>query len=415
MKTTGKKFSIITYGCQMNEADSNNIINFFKSNNFILSKKEEADVLIINTCTVRQHAEDKLTSMLGTLKKWKNGEKKLFVIGCAAQRLGNNLKKKYPYIDEVIGAKSYDHLYEILTQKIPGLDINLHNYYTLNKNSDYQIISKGCNMKCSYCIVPYVRGKEQSLDFNEIIKEIKEKAQKNIMEITLLGQTVNSYKDPSTKNDFVDLIREISKIDEIKIIRFLSPHPIFFNDKFFEEYERNKKISRWIHLPLQSGSNKILKKMNRGYTIEKFSEIVNKLKKIDSNTSITTDVIVGYTLEDENDFQQTLKAVKELRFSNIFCFKYSPRFKDRDQLTISIEELKRRHQIILNEAKKIAKEKMLEKIGKIEDVIIYQKNIGKTHSGYNCCIIDNKYINSKFLKVKIEKVENNTLCGSVYE
>jgi len=411
------KYKIFTFGCQMNEDDSKNIDLFLKKKGFKNTEKlNDADLIIINTCTVRQHAEDKALSLIGNLKKWKGNktEKKIIVCGCAAEKLGEDLKKKFKYIDFVVGAKSYKKIFDIINEEFPKED----NTTDLTYNYDitaYQTISRGCNMSCSYCIVPYVRGKEEPEKFEKIITEIKKKAKNGVKEIILLGQTVNSYRDPDNKKDFVDLLKEISQIDEIKIIRFLSPHPIFFNEKFFDEYSKNNKISRWIHLPLQSGSNKILKEMKRGYTIERFTEIVNELKKIEPKTSITTDIIVGYSKETEEDFLMTLDAIKKLRFSMAYCFKYSPRFKEKDPLTITIKELEKRHQILLNEVKKIAKELMMNKKGEIEEAIIYDNNTGKTNTGYNCCIIDSRDMKGSFIKFKVEEIKNNILYGRIYE
>ena len=411
------KYKIFTFGCQMNEDDSKNIDLFLKKKGFKNTEKlNDADLIIINTCTVRQHAEDKALSLIGNLKKWKGNktEKKIIVCGCAAEKLGENLKKKFKYIDFVVGAKSYKKIFDIINEEFPNEDNTIDLTYNYDITA-YQTISRGCNMSCSYCIVPYVRGKEEPEKFEKIITEIKKKAKNGVKEIILLGQTVNSYRDPDNKKDFVDLLKEISQIDEIKIIRFLSPHPIFFNEKFFDEYSKNNKISRWIHLPLQSGSNKILKEMKRGYTIERFTEIVNELKKIDPKTSITTDIIVGYSKETEEDFLMTLDAIKKLRFSMAYCFKYSPRFKEKDPLIITIKELEKRHQILLNEVKKIAKELIMNKKGKIEEAIIYNNNTGKTNTGYNCCIIDSRDMKGSFIKFKVEEIKNNILYGRIYE
>jgi tRNA-2-methylthio-N6-dimethylallyladenosine synthase len=410
-------YKIFTFGCQMNEDDSKNIDLFLKKKGFKNTEKlNDAELIIINTCTVRQHAEDKALSLIGNLKKWKGNknEKKIIVCGCAAEKLGEDLKKKFKYIDFVVGAKSYKKIFDIINEEFPNEDNTIDLTYNYDITA-YQTISRGCNMNCSYCIVPYVRGKEEPEKFEKIITEIKKKAKNGVKEIILLGQTVNSYRDPDNKKDFVDLLKEISQIDEIKIIRFLSPHPIFFNEKFFDEYSKNNKISRWIHIPLQSGSNKILKEMKRGYTIERFTEIVNELKKIDPKTSITTDIIVGYSKETEEDFLMTLDAIKKLRFSMAYCFKYSPRFKEKDPLTITIKELEKRHQILLNEVKKIAKELIMNKKGEIEEAIIYDNNTGKTNTGYNCCIIDSRDMKGSFIKFKVEEIKNNILYGRIYE
>lgn len=404
------KFHIITLGCQMNVDDSNNILRKLTSAGYLHTDNvNEADIIIINTCTVRQHAEDKAVSLIGSLKKWKKPHRKLFVIGCAAERVGDYLKKRFEYIDEIVGAKSYDRIDEILSKHIPA--VKHHTSFYENKVFDYQTVARGCNMKCSYCIVPYVRGKEVSVNMKTIIEEVEKKAKAGTKEIILLGQTVNSYRDLNSKADFVDLIKRISDIDEIKIIRFLSPHPAFFTEKFYKEYEKNPKISRWIHLPLQSASNKILKLMKRGYNIEKYDRTVKILKEIDPLTSISTDIIVGYPQESEEDFKETLDYIGKTRFSFIYCFKYSPRFNNsQSRPTITKEELEKRHSIILNTSKKIAKEIIDSKKSTLTKALFYTDKEGKTIDGYNCCIIDNMNVNpGDFFDVYVDKIKNNTL------
>lgn len=393
----------------MNEDDSKKITNFLLQKGLTETKDEkDAQMLIINTCTVRQHAEDKALSLIGSLKKWKTKDKKLIVIGCAAERIKNYITKKFDYIDYVIGAKNFNDVFSLLenlTEKEKLKNYNLK----LFSISEYQTISRGCSLKCSYCIVPFVRGELKHINFKEIIKEIKLKAKNGTREITLLGQTVNAYKD--SKYDFTDLLKEISQIEEIKIIRFLSPHPLFFKEKFFREFETNKKISRHIHIPLQSASDKILKLMKRGYSYSKFKDIVLRLKDIDPTTSITTDIIVGFTNETKEDFEKTLDALEELKFSMVFCFKYSPRFKNIYPLTITRDELILRHQIILKKAKEIAKKTINEKINSIELALINDnQGNGKTLTGYNCCIINNtENIIGEIVKGKVEEIKGNKL------
>ncbi|MCX7641580.1 MAG: MiaB/RimO family radical SAM methylthiotransferase [Elusimicrobiales bacterium] len=403
-----KRFKIITFGCQMNEDDSNKIKRFLLNKGLTETiNKQDAEIIIINTCTVRQHAEDKALSLIGTLKKWKKNNNKLLVTGCAAERIKDILYKKFKHIDYIIGAKSYNKIFKILDQliNISSNSLKEENY----DFSEYQTISKGCSMNCSYCIVPSVRGNINHIEFNQIIKDIKIKAQNGTKEITLLGQIVNSYR--YEKYDFTDLLKEISNIDEIKIIRFMSPHPLFFTEKFFKEFETNKKITRHIHLPLQSASDKILKLMKRGYTYAQFKEIIKTLKSIDKTTSITTDIIVGFTSETEDDFEKSLNSIDELLFSMVYCFKYSPRFQNSYPLTISSNELKKRHQILLNKAKEVATKVIKQKLNTIESVILINKNgKGKSLSGYNCCIIDNKeYKVGDISMCKIENIINNIL------
>ncbi len=402
-----KKFKIFTFGCQMNEDDSNKVRNFLISKGLTeTDSHNNADIIFINTCTVRQHAEDKAFSLIGSLRKWKKSEKILIVMGCAAERTGNLMKKRFPYIDYVVGAKSYEKIFEIIkninaTTSTPKPDKVSY--------SAYQTISRGCSMKCSYCIVPSVRGPLRHIPFDEIIKEVEEKANKGMFEVVLLGQTVNAYRYENY--DFVDLIKAISEIDKIKSIKFMSPHPLFFNKKFFKEYEKNKKISRHIHIPLQSASDRILEAMKRGYTYSDFKRIVNLLREADPLTSLSSDIIVGFTGETDEDFMLSLKAIEEIGFSMVYCFKYSPRFPDKFLKDITDRELEKRHSLMLSRAKEIATKVIEAKKGDIEDAIIWDFPYGKTLSGYNCCIIDNKEkLNAgNVIKVEVKEIKNQML------
>lgn len=391
----------------MNEDDSNKVRRFLYERGLLETKDHtDADLIIINTCTVRQHAEDKAFSLIGTLKKWKKDKKKLIVMGCAAERAKEILIKKFKHIDYIVGAKSYNDIFSIIDNIKTTNSLSFKTNYHI---TEFQTISKGCSLNCSYCIVPSVRGNLKHIPYEDILKEIKEKVKNGVKEIILLGQTVNAYRYKTY--DFVDLLKEISEIDEIKIIRFMSPHPLYFNEKFFKEYEKNKKISRHIHLPLQSASDRILKLMKRGYNYSKFKEIVKTLKLLDPLTSISTDIITGFTNETEEDFKKTLNAIEELSFSMVYCFKYSPRFPNSYPLTITQNELKKRHKLLLEKAKEVAKKTLKEKINIIEPVLVIDKiGNGKTISGYNCCIINNKEDETgKLIEGKIVDIKNNIL------
>ncbi|MGC9070805.1 MAG: MiaB/RimO family radical SAM methylthiotransferase [Elusimicrobiales bacterium] len=383
-----RRFKIFTFGCQMNEDDSNKIRDLLILKGFTETDSDKnADIILINTCTVRQHAEDKAFSLAGSLKKWKKSNKILIVMGCAVERSGELMKKRFPYIDHIVGAKSYERVFKII-EEIPVQTSQSPKEQPKPIYSSYQTISKGCSMNCSYCIVPSVRGPLRHIAFDKIIKEVKEKAEQGSFEITLLGQTVNAYRYENY--DFVDLIKALSDIEKIKVIKFMSPHPLFFNKSFFKEYEKNRKISRHIHIPLQSGSDRILKAMKRGYTYDEFKKMVNMLREADPLTSLTTDIIVGFTGETNEDFLASIKAVEELGFSKVYCFKYSPRFSDRFLKDISDKEIEKRHSIMLSKAKEVAANILESKKGSIEDVIVWDFPYGKTISDYNCCIIDNK-------------------------
>jgi tRNA-2-methylthio-N6-dimethylallyladenosine synthase len=415
-----KKLHIITYGCQMNEDDSQKVANLFLERGFNLTDNiEKSDAIVINTCTVRQHAEDKALSLLGKLRGIKRNKPqlKIFFIGCAAQRLGNKVKSKFNFVDEVIGSKDFYKMENILNlyyERYSSKDIEYPKLFN-SEISDYQTIMRGCSLSCSYCIVPKVRGPAISLDSNDIMREIMAKDEK-IKEIILLGQTVNAYIDKKNKVDFVKLIEKISSIEAIKRIKFMSPHPLFFTDDFFKLYRENKKISRQIHLPIQSGSDNILKKMRRGYTSSDYIDIVKRLKEADKNTSISTDFIVGFPGESQKDFEESLEILEKIKFSFAFCFKYSPRTDNpKDISDLSDDEISRRLSILLKKVKQISKDNMAKRIGEIEEVLMLDSRHGKTSTGYNCAIIDSnkKVKQGSLLKAKILKVEKNILHGKV--
>ncbi|MEW6558122.1 MAG: MiaB/RimO family radical SAM methylthiotransferase [Elusimicrobiota bacterium] len=337
------KVFIRTYGCQMNVADSDSIVGCLLNNGYIQCEKpEDANLIVVNTCTVRQHAEDRVLSYIGRLRKLKikNQKSKIIVLGCVASRLKDTLKKQFPFVDEVIPA------YDI--QKFPQL-FGFSNYLTTYPPihlSSFVPISRGCSNYCSYCVVPFVRGEEISRPFNEIISDIKKLINSGRKEITLLGQNVNSYCSRAfspndteahkglkcrlqgtscSEIDFADLLREANEISEIEKVDFLTSHPKDFTDKIIDAILQCKKVSRIIHLPVQSGSNRILELMNRGYTADYYLALIQKIRQKIPKVSFTTDIIVGFPTETEADFCQTLKLINEVGFVSAFTFKYSPR------------------------------------------------------------------------------------------
>ena len=405
----------------MNEADSELIAASFEKRNFeITGDLREADAAVLNTCTVRQLAEDKAVSMIGRLRKWKRlkPERKIIVAGCAVENLGDkNILRKFPFVNLAIGAKSIDKFDAALNAIIGKAkklrqagEINIFN----SPITAYINITRGCSLKCSYCIVPAVRGAAEHIPPGKIIKEIKLKIKNGAREFILLGQTVNSYSSVyrDKKISFTDLLEIISKIDGVKRIRFMSPHPLFFNESFFKAFKKNTKIARHIHLPAQSGSDRILKLMKRGYTKARYLDIIGALRSADKDISISTDFIVGYPGETEKDFKETLKLAKEGGFSFAFCFKYSPRTeKDRGNKTLISEEiLKKRLDILLEAVKSNSKEIFKSRIGKIEDVLIEDKNYGRSSANFKVKI-DKPLKPGDMQKTRIVKKEKNILLG----
>ncbi len=333
-----KKFTIHTFGCQMNENDSERISGMLKAEGAHLEESvENSDIVIINTCAVRQKSEEKLYSFLGRLGDLKRKRDiAVGVVGCVAQLYRAGLLDQSPAIDFVMGPDNYGHIPDILinqtNEKIVSTqwsrawqEIPFSKIHRKGKTSAYVTIMEGCNNFCTYCVVPFTRGGEKHRPERNIIDEIRQLAQEGYLEIQLLGQNVNSYKDPETGTSFEHLLKEVNSVEAIQWIRFLTSHPKDLPFSLAQTMRKIPKICRQLHLPLQSGSSAILKKMNRGYTKEEYLERIQMLRSEMPDMSFSTDIIVGFPGETENDFEQTLEVLKKVHFTNIFSFRYSPR------------------------------------------------------------------------------------------
>ncbi len=407
----------------MNEADSELIASHFAQAGIETAESErDADVFVLNTCTVRQHAEDKALSLIGRLKRWKEEKKgrKIFVVGCAVERIGEkNMTKKFPFLDAVIGAKSIGKLGEEIKKtcgKTEKSEKKEHKNIVFEKRpfSQYLTIMRGCSMNCAYCVVPSVRGKAEHRPLEEIIEEARRKVASGARELVLLGQTVNSYcwTENGRKTDFTDLLKILSEIDKLKRIRFMSPHPLFFNDEFFKEFEKNKKIASHIHLPAQSGSDRILKIMKRGYTRKRYLDTLAKIKKTRQDSAVSTDFIVGFPDETKKDFEETLKLAQEGEFSLAFCFKYSARHCKESENIIPEKEKEERLNLLLETVKQASKRIFNSRIGKIEDVLLETENYGRSSANFKVRI-DKHVAPGEMIKVGIEGVSKNILLGKV--
>ena len=343
------KYIVLTMGCQLNENDSEKISGMIEEMGYTRTDKiEEADLIAFNTCCVRENAEDRLFGKLGEVKKYKEEKGTIIAIGgCMMQEkhMVEKLKKSYPFFDIVFGPhtlyKFPEDVYNTLTtrKRIEDiLDIDGEIIEGLPIRRDDKIkasvaIMNGCNNFCTYCIVPYVRGRERSRKAEDIIKEIEGLAKQGYKEITLLGQNVNSYmrverekgEDVGQIDSFAKLLRKVNEIPGIERIRFISPHPKDFTDDVIEAIRDCDKVCKIIHLPLQSGSSKILKDMNRKYTKEQYLQLVDKMKNKIPNVAFSTDIIVGFPGETEEDFEDTLDVVKKVCFEQVFMFIYSRR------------------------------------------------------------------------------------------
>lgn len=343
------KYTVLTMGCQLNENDSERIAGMAQAMGYTKTANiEEANLIVFNTCCVRENAEDRLFGKLGEVKKYKAKNHAIIAIGgCMMQEkhIVDKLKQSYPYFDIVFGThtlhKFAKDLYDAIVnneriEDILDIDGDVIEGIPVKRDDKYKasvLIMNGCNNFCTYCIVPYVRGRERSRRAEEIIAEVKCLAKEGYKEITLLGQNVNSYmrverekgEDVGEINSFAKLLEALEKIDGIERIRFVSPHPKDFTDDVIDVIAKSKKICKIIHLPLQSGSTEVLRKMNRKYTKEQYLDLVQKIKNKIPDVVFSTDIIVGFPEETEKDFEDTLDVVEKVNFEQVFMFIYSRR------------------------------------------------------------------------------------------
>ena len=346
------KYTILTMGCQLNENDSEKLCGMLEKMGYTKTEKQnDADLALFNTCCVRENAEDKLFGKLGELKRLKEQKGIIIAIGgCMMQEkhITDKIKESYPFVDILFGThtlhKFSEDLYKVIEEKrkledILDIDGKIYEGLPIKRDSKIKAsvtIMNGCNNFCSYCIVPYVRGRERSRQPRDIIEEVKKLAKEGYKEITLLGQNVNSYlrvereknipfEEYQGVNSFATLLRAINKIDGIERIRFISPHPKDFTDDVIEAIADCEKVCKLVHLPLQSGNTKVLKEMNRKYTKEQYLNLVEKMKNKIPNLTLSTDIIVGFPGETDEEFEDTLEVVEKVRFEQVYMFIYSRR------------------------------------------------------------------------------------------
>ncbi len=403
------KVFIQTYGCQMNVADSDEMFAHLAARGAVLTDNlDDADTVLINTCTVRDHAEHRAVSFLGRLNAWKKEKPGRVIIfaGCAAQRLGKSLQKKYPFLDILSGAKDIEHFSDTLNQSglfgAPGASGQL----PAPGITGYVTIMRGCNFACSYCIVPSVRGPIKCLDPQDILQEAARKAAAGAKEIMLLGQTVNAYQNgPVT---FADLLNRVSEVPGVERVRFTSPHPIYFTPEFLNAVKANPKIARHVHLPVQSGSSKVLQEMKRGYTREIFLDKIRALRECGFN--ISTDIIVGFPTETEEDFKQTLTLVDEAKFFIAYCYKYSPRHgtpaAQMKQLPQKV--LEERLDILLNKVRGLSDAAYLAQVGTVQEVLLETENKGRSSSNF-WVKTKKSYPVGTIVRTEIEKADGTLL------
>tara|TARA_A100001011_G_scaffold92789_1_gene97572 strand:+ start:282 stop:1610 length:1329 start_codon:yes stop_codon:yes gene_type:complete len=431
-----QKIFIKTFGCQMNEYDSNRIFDSVKKIGFDKTENyEEANCYLLNTCHIRDKAKEKVYHEIGRVKKIFRLKKKPLVIvaGCVAQAENQEMLNREPYIDLVIGPQSYHKINELILssyenkKKIEETEFDTiakFDYLSKIKNhsgkvSSYITIQEGCDKFCHFCVVPYTRGPEYSRPFNQIVQEAKSLVDNGAQEIILLGQNVNAYDFEGYR--LSNLILEIEKLSGVKRVRYTTSHPKDMTEDLIDVYKHSKKLMPLVHLPIQSGSNKILNLMNRKHTIDEYLDIFDKLKKINSKIEFSSDFIIGYPGENDQDFSETLELIKKIKFINSYSFIYSPRpgtiaanLETIDQ-KISTDRLKKvqsqlfENQISMNKALENSTLSVL-----VENLTEDKKQVfGR--SEYMTSVIFNgrKSDIGKIVNVKIEKSNRNTLFGKI--
>lgn len=418
----------------MNVRDSEHIIaELSQKEDYSLTKEiKEADLILINTCSVREKPVHKLFSEVGSFEKLKKEGAKIGVCGCTASHLGAEIFKKAPYIDFVLGARNVSQITKaIKTPRFLGIDINYDESdfaFAEFRNSAYKTfinIMIGCDKHCTYCIVPHTRGDELSIPFSLIYNEAQKAVDNGAKEIFLLGQNVNNYgkrfSKAHEKMDFADLLVRLSEIQGLKRIRFTSPHPLHMDDKFLEVFAGVDKICKAIHMPLQSGSNAVLKAMKRGYTQQWYLNRALKLRQICPQLSISTDIIVAFPNESEQDFEETLNVMKEVRFEQIFSFKYSPRPLTKAALMTGqipphiaskrLTVLQNLHHRILDEIVNSQKQKEFEVL--FEELREEKSVAGRSDNNFLVQVQGDKDLLGKVQKVKITNPKRMVLYGEV--
>jgi tRNA-2-methylthio-N6-dimethylallyladenosine synthase len=326
---------IETYGCQMNVADSELVLGVLGREGYVRTDDPaQADVVLVNTCAVRDHAEQRVLSRVGELKRHKRPGRVLGVLGCMAQRLGPRLLERVPQVDLVAGPDGYRGLPELIARARSGergadLEFKRWEHYEdvppvrEVRGSAFVTVQRGCDYRCTFCIVPTTRGPERSRRLADVVAEVEGLASRGTTEVTLLGQTVNSYSDGT--HDFADLLRAVGAVRGVRRLRFTSPYPTGFSERVVTAMAETPAVCEHVHLPAQSGSSRVLKRMLRRYTRERYLEVVEALRRAVPNVTLTTDLIVGFPGETEADFAETLSLVEAVGFDDAYTFQYSPR------------------------------------------------------------------------------------------
>ncbi len=429
---------IETYGCQMNVADTEIVLGILKKQGYeVTDKPENADVILLNTCSIRENAEQRIYGRIGNLKtlKYKNPGLVLGVLGCMAERLKKDLIDEKKVVDIVVGPDEYRSLPEYIDIAFngdKGIGVKLSRTETYDDIEPHRedglsawiSVMRGCDKFCTFCVVPYTRGRERSRSLQSIITELENLSLRGFKDVTLLGQNVNSYRDehPDNEVDFADLLAAAAQVDRSMRIRFTTSHPQDLSDKLLYTIAEHPNLCNYIHLPVQSGSNRILELMNRTYTVEHYLNLIEKARKIIPGVSFSTDIISGFPTETWEDHLATIEVMKQVRYDGAYMFKYSPRegtkaFKMFDDVP---EEVKsKRLQEIIDVQHQISFEKNQELIGTNEIILVEGLSkksnnfiAGRTDTNKVVIVpVDEKIKIGDYVKVKINKATSGTLFG----
>lgn len=428
------KVYIETYGCQMNLADTEIVLGILSKSGYSPTRfEEEADVVLLNTCSIREHAEEKIHQRLGALRRKKSSKPNLIVgvLGCMAERFRDTLLEKHP-VDVVVGPDEYRKLPQLVESAISGVKgvgVRLSRTETYDDIvplrsegiSAWIAVMRGCDKFCTFCVVPFTRGRERSRSLSSIVNEVEQLVFNGVREVTLLGQNVNSYRDGDY--DFADLLDAVARVDPRLWIRFTTSNPQDMSDKLIDTIALHDNICKYIHLPVQSGSDRILEKMNRAYSRDHYVRLVRKIRDRIPDVALSTDIIVGFPTESEEDHLSTIGLIEEIEYDGAYMFKYSPRegtpaFKMGDDVPEGVKA--RRLSEIISLQQKISQKKNNSLIGQILDVMVdgpsKKSNLqfsGRTTTNKTVVFSSIGVHAGSIVKVKIEKASSATLFGEV--
>jgi tRNA-2-methylthio-N6-dimethylallyladenosine synthase len=427
-----RRVYIETYGCQMNVADSELMFGLLGRDGYVRTHQPaDADVMLVNTCAVRDNAEQRVIGRVGELQRYKRPGGVLGVVGCMAQRLGPALMEQVPRVDLVVGPDAYRNLSQLIGlagsgQRVSDTELRAWEHYEdvppvrEYGPTAFVTVQRGCDYRCTFCIVPYTRGPERSRRLGDVVREVAELAGQGITEVTLLGQTVNSYHDG--QHDFADLLRAVGAVDGIRRVRFTSPYPTDFTPRVVEAMATTEAVCEHVHLPVQSGSNAVLKRMLRRYTRERYLEVVATLRAAIPGLTFSTDIIVGFPGETEAQFQETLTLVSDADFDDAYTFKYSvrdgtPATRLRDHVAdeVASERLER----LIEAVRRNARRKSLGRVGQVHDVLVERRAkrgdlmLGRTRTNHLVLVDLPAESVGQYHRVRLTGTTGSTFTGAV--